>query len=179
MDSSRPGSEPAADPADESADDPADDPALDRIEAQLALLFRRARTYSAEAAASVDPALAPASYAVLAKLVGDGPMRMSDLAASFAVDKAAISRQVRQLVELELVRRTDDPSDRRAQLLAATASATDRVKAAQRHRQQWLRERLGRWPAGEAATLATLLEKFNRTLPPSVPPRSGPAGGRQ
>lgn len=102
-----------------------------------------------------------AAYALLFRLVADGPMRSSALAEAACVDPSTVSRQVAELVKAGLVERVPDPADGRASLLVAT----DRGREAHRARKTRRVETFGRivagWPAADVATLTDLLTRFN------------------
>ena len=134
---------------------------LRRVETQLGALLRRTRTFIAESATHVHPELGPTGYAVLARLVDDGPKRASELVTQFDTDKATISRQTAHLQSLGLVSREPDPADRRAQIISVTAEGRRRVQAARRHNQQRLRHGLQEWEPDQVRQLGRLLEKFN------------------
>ncbi|HMC81173.1 MAG TPA: MarR family transcriptional regulator, partial [Acidimicrobiia bacterium] len=71
-----------------------------------------------------------------------------------------VSRQVRQLEELGLVVRTQDPVDGRAILLEVTEAG---LKALQRMRVEWQKtvaEILESWPQKDRELLGELLERF-------------------
>lgn len=144
---------------------------ITRIQAEVSVLLRRARVYFRDAARDVHPDLQPAAYAILVRLVDDGPVRSSALAEHFATDKGAISRQVAQLEQLGFVRRQPDPDDRRASLIQATAEGTRRCRLAREHNTRSMRELLAQWSPDEIAQLGILLGKFNAGAgTPSVDP---------
>src|SRR5436190_22926822 len=68
----------------------------------------------------IDHRVDRAAYIVLGRVADLGPIRLSDLASVLGLDLSTISRQVRALEDLELVRRTTDPDDRRASRLEPT-----------------------------------------------------------
>ncbi len=57
---------------------------------------------------------------LLGRIVGHGPMRLSDLAGWQGVDKSTMTAQVQRLERRGLVRRRSDADDRRAVLAEAT-----------------------------------------------------------
>ena len=86
------------------------------LEGEFGVLLHRLRRVVADRARAVHPDLTGASYLLLGHLLEHGPMRSSCLVETFGVDKGAVSRQVRQLLDLGLVERRPDPEDGRAQL---------------------------------------------------------------
>jgi DNA-binding MarR family transcriptional regulator len=138
---------------------------IDRIQAEIAVLFRRARVYFRDAAREVHPDLQPSAYAILVRLVVDGPMRASALVDYFATDKGAISRQITQLEDLGFATRTPDPDDRRAHLIKATRVGRRRCQAARERHTRATRELLSHWDPADVDKLGELLERFNTRDP--------------
>ncbi|MEZ0076437.1 MarR family winged helix-turn-helix transcriptional regulator [Planotetraspora sp. GP83] len=131
------------------------------VEQQLSVLFRRARALSAEMGRRVHPDLEPGAYGLLIRLDEVSPARPSDLATYFGVGKATISRQLKALEELGLIRREPDSLDGRAHLLALTEEGKQRLDRARDARQKALRERLDTWPEDEVWLLARMLARLN------------------
>ena len=102
-------------------------------------------------------AIGPASAAALATLDRRGPMRLGELADSEGVTPAALSRVVAGLEREGLVRRTEDPADRRSAFVAATTAGQDLVRAIMAARAAVLVERIAALPAAERRTLADAL----------------------
>ncbi|WP_127479111.1 MarR family winged helix-turn-helix transcriptional regulator [Nocardioides pantholopis] len=145
---------------------------LRTVEREVGVLIRRIKRVIGERARAVDPALQPASYLMLDYLAQHGPMRSSDLAETFNVDKGAISRQVQHLVDLELVERTPDPDDRRAAQVAVSAEAKRRLADVSHERLAWLDQRLGEWDAAELAGFAESLGRYNALLSEPLGPEA-------
>jgi DNA-binding MarR family transcriptional regulator len=142
---------------------------ISRLQAEIAVLFRRARVYFKDAAHDVHPELMPAAYAILVRLVEDGPMRATTLVDYFATDKGAISRQVSQLERLGFVSRVADPEDKRAHIIEATTIGRRRCTAARERHRLVVRERLSSWGPGQVAMLGELLAKFNGSASSTAP----------
>ncbi len=134
------------------------------LEGEVGVMIRRIRRIIRERARAVHPELQPASYLLLGWLAGHGPLRGSALAEQFEIDKGAISRQVQHLEELGLVDRTPDPEDGRAMLVAASATANERLTAVNDERRQWLDERLGSWSDDELTSFVAQLGRYNAAL---------------
>lgn len=135
--------------------------AAESVERELMLLFRRARSLSATAAAVVHPKLDPASYALLLLIQDAGPLRGMDLAERTGLDKSTISRQLASLVELGLLERVPDPDDRRARLLQLSEEGQQRLAYARAVRSKHLRKRFADWPTHDLRELARLLSRLN------------------
>lgn len=137
---------------------------LARIESEVGVVIRRVKRAIAERAREVHPDLHPITYLTLTYVVERGPVRASELAEQFAVDKGAVSRQVQQLVDLDLLRRTPDPDDGRASLLAATDHGRARVAEVMASRRAVFDRRLGDWSAADLASFADALSRYNTAL---------------
>jgi len=134
------------------------------LENEVGVLIRRVRRVIHERARAVHPDLLPASYLMLAHLAEVGPVRSSAVAETFGIDKGAISRQVQNLVDLELIDRSPDPADGRATLLSVTDEARARLGEVTRHRRKHLDERLGDWADDDLSSLVSLLARYNAAL---------------
>jgi DNA-binding MarR family transcriptional regulator len=108
------------------------------LEGEVSVLIRRVRRVIGERARAVHPDLQPASYLILTTIAQDEPVRASVIAESFDIDKGAISRQVKHLVELGLLAATKDPTDARATLLTVTDEARTRLADIVEHRRKYL-----------------------------------------
>ena len=140
------------------------DAALEEIEQQLGLLWRRGRAASLSLARTLHPELDPAGYGLLAILHREGPLRVTDLAATVGVGKPTVSRQVALLEELGLVRKEPDPNDGRAAIVSLTEAGTDHVDTFRQRRHAFFREALGAWEADDVDVLARCLHRLNEAL---------------
>jgi DNA-binding MarR family transcriptional regulator len=143
---------------------PADDVGVELVAGSFALLTRQASLMrlhdlvSARGGLTLERSAYPLLNQILG-LQGHGG-RLSDVAAGLKVAVPTVSRQVRQLEELGLVVRTQDPIDGRAVLLEVTDAGLD---ALQRMRTEWRRtvaEILESWPDKDREILGELLERF-------------------
>lgn len=132
---------------------------------QFGLFFRRAERF--HHSVHLDVAGRPlerAAYGLLSRIASGGPERLSALAADICVDLSTISRQVAALEAAGLVRRTPDPTDRRASLIEATETGAD-VFA--QNRSKWLgalRELLADWTSAERQEFARLFARLNEAM---------------
>jgi DNA-binding MarR family transcriptional regulator len=136
---------------------------LRTVEDELTVLLRRFRTVSWDMAREVHPNLEASAYGLLLWLRRSGPIRLTDLSALLGVSKGTLSRQLRGLETLGLVRREPDPADGRAALLQLTAEGQRRFDEARAGRLGQLRRTLEGWPAGDLAEFARLLHRFNES----------------
>jgi DNA-binding MarR family transcriptional regulator len=116
----------------------------------------------------------------LARLVGDGEHRLSEIAERRGVDQSVISRQVGELEQRGLVCRRPDPSDRRACLVRLTPDGLAALERGRALRQEWLRGALARCPVDDVQATARLVAALADELqdkagepapPPPAPPR--------
>ena len=145
---------------------PADDVGVELVAGSLALLTRQATLMRLHELVSARGGLLleRSAYPLLNQILGlqgsAGGGRLSDVAAGLNVAVPTVSRQVRQLEELGLVVRTQDPIDGRAVLLEVTDAG---IEALQRMRSEWGRtvaEILEPWPEKDREILGELLERF-------------------
>jgi DNA-binding MarR family transcriptional regulator len=146
---------------------PADDVGVEMVAGSLALLTRQASLMRLHDLVSARGGLVleRSAYPLLNQILAlqdpaTGGGRLSDVAAGLKVAVPTVSRQVRQLEELGLVVRTQDPIDGRAILLEVTDAGVD---ALQRMRSEWQRTVAGileSWPHKDRELLGELLERF-------------------
>lgn len=134
------------------------------IEREVRALVHRVRRTSMDNAQLIHPELPISAYAVLLFILDNGPIRAQEIVDSLGVDKATISRQIAQLEEIELVTRSCDPLDRRAQTVALTADGQARIDAVGRQRRSEFMSRLTGWSAADLAQLAANLDRYNSSL---------------
>lgn len=133
----------------------------DRLGGELIRLNRLLERAHARYTAQQGDGLERAAYLLLATLVRTGPQRLSVLADAVHSDVSTVSRQVTQLVRLDLVARQPDPSDGRAALLAATALGVRTFEDKRRRRNQHFAELLVDWSEADRHALSELLGRFN------------------
>lgn len=100
-----------------------------------------------------DAAVGHGALSVLATLLHSGPLRLGTLAEIEGVSAPAMTRIVTSLEDLGHVRRTPDPADRRAQLVAVTASGDELVSQGRSQRLRALEARLARLSAADRRRL--------------------------
>ncbi|MFJ4964438.1 MarR family winged helix-turn-helix transcriptional regulator [Streptomyces sp. NPDC088729] len=102
----------------------------------------------------------PAITVLLALGGSDGPLRVGEIADRVQLAGPHVTRQVQALERRGLVRRIDDPHDKRARLIEATArgrEATDRYTASMIG---WFTETISHWPEQDRADLGRLLTRL-------------------
>ncbi|MGA7206867.1 MAG: MarR family transcriptional regulator [Specibacter sp.] len=135
--------------------------AIETLEIQLSLLWRRARVVSHSLTRSVHPELEPAAYGLLAVLMNQGAMRLTELAKCIGVGKPSVSRQISFLEGVGLVQKEADPRDGRAQLIELTPEGLAKMRSVHAGRQEAFHKLLEHWDPAELTTLAALLAKLN------------------
>ncbi|ATB34964.1 MarR family transcriptional regulator [Cystobacter fuscus] len=146
-------------------DDDVREQLLASVGEQLGALLSAARTLTAASAAQVHPDLQPAAFHVVRWLHAFGPAHAGAIAEGVAMDKSAVSRLIRDLKEVGLLRAAPDPEDRRATILSLTPLGEKRMKKAFEQKGQVFLQRTAHWSTDELATFAELLRRFN-TPPP-------------
>lgn len=134
------------------------------LEAQLRVLSRRVRRAVAERACALDPQIGEVGYAVADQLYRLGEQRQRDLVASLAIEKAAVSRAITQLVDLGLATREVDPADGRGHVVALTDVARDRLGALLRERRSWFLEKMAGWSTEDLDAFVGMLERYNTSI---------------
>lgn len=145
------------------------DSALRTLDVEFGELFVQIRQVTKDTAERLQPGLLPGGYIAFTAIVRRGPITLSRLADELAVDKALASRTVRQLEDHGLVRRTEDPNDRRLVLLAPTPEGVERLAAARSGIRHELRASLDTWSVHDIERLAGLLHALQSGEPPTHP----------
>ena len=131
--------------------------AVRALEAEFGELISRMRRVLADNAQRVSPGMLPGAYKVFTTIVRREGITLSALAESLMADKGQISRTVRELEDLGLVRRTPDPEDGRSSLLSPTAEGLERLAEARAPQESVLLDTLEAWSIDEIRNLARLL----------------------
>ena len=127
-------------------------------------MVRRIRRVIADRARAVHPDLAPSTYLMLAYVAENGPLRASEIADQFDIDKGAVSRQITHLTDLELLARVSDPEDGRAMLVSVSEEGRSRLADVSGRRRAWLDSQLGDWSEAELSGFVESLGRYNRAL---------------
>ena len=107
--------------------------------------------------------LSPSLSSALTTVGVHGPLTPSELADRERIKRPTATRLVAKLEELGLVTRTQDPTDGRAWLVAATRDGHELLKRLRTRKTAYLAKRLDRLDADEVATLdeaAAILERL-------------------
>ena len=90
----------------------------------------------------------------------NGGIRLGELADRLLVDAPTVTRRVQQLETRQLVRRQNDPLDKRAQLVQLTPAGVRLLERAIAAYHRWLEGVVAGWSEDERTQLAQLLERF-------------------
>jgi DNA-binding MarR family transcriptional regulator len=135
----------------------------ERVEREMSLLIRQARSLMMSSASQVHADLELSAYLTLRLLDAEGPVRASVIGERFALDKSTVSRQLSRLIEWGLVERAPDPTDGRAHLVGITPNGHERLTDISTQRRHDLHQLLTTWGASDIAEFGRLLEQFNQT----------------
>jgi DNA-binding MarR family transcriptional regulator len=141
---------------------PADDVGVELVAGSLAMLTRQASLMRLHELVSNRGGLTleRSAYPLLNQILALQGGRLSDIAAGLKVAVPTVSRQVRQLEELGLVVRTQDPIDGRAILLEVTPAGLDALQRMMGEWRKTVAEILQSWPEKDREILGELLERF-------------------
>jgi len=139
---------------------------LDGISRSLGRFLRlgASRKVHARQAAAAGVVVSQPGFALLARIVEDGPLPLGELSARTDMDPGATSRQVRVLEDEGLVERRGRDGDARVSEIQATPAGRAvrrRIKDVQdRH----MEDVLAGWSEADRRTFATLLDRFVEDL---------------
>jgi len=109
-------------------------------------------------------ALSPSQVSALASVDEFGPLRISALAAFESVGAPVATRIVASLEELDLLKRTDDPEDKRASLVELSVHGRDVLGALWSERTIGLSSRLERLTPAERNRLELALPALEKLV---------------
>jgi DNA-binding MarR family transcriptional regulator len=104
------------------------------------------------------------AYGLLARLVHDGPLRMTALAEAVHADPSTVSRQVGALIRHGLVARRADPEDGRASILVPTCDGERVFEDNRRRHNENMAGILSEWSVEDVRSLAELLTRLNTDI---------------
>lgn len=102
---------------------------------------------------------------VLMRLGDGGPMNQATLAGLLGYAPRSVTETVDALERDGMVERCDDPSDRRARIVALTPAGHDALAAARITRRKAMDQTFGQLSPDERRTLAALLATIRTNLP--------------
>lgn len=137
------------------------DSLMQEVEKEFSIMAVKARNAIRKRSQEIHPELQPLGYRVLSILVRQQAQQQIELAAELQVDKATMSRTIKQLQDQGLVTRKADPNDGRAMLVSITDTAHEAWLVSGKHARNLLRERLSTWTPEEISRFADLLSRLN------------------
>lgn len=140
------------------------EPLMAEVEKEFSIMVVNARNAIRRRALSIHPELQPLGYRVLSILVRQQAQQQIVLAEELQVDKATISRTIKQLQAQGLVTRVADPNDGRAMLVSITDAAAEAWFASGAQARELLRERLSQWDPEEIRRFSDLLGRLNASV---------------
>ncbi len=117
--------------------------------------------------------LTPSQWSLLVTIEAFGPLRLSELAVRELVKPSTLTRSVAWLADRGLVDRVEDPTDRRAVVVSASAAGRRLVSGLFEHGQAEFAKRLDRLPADQRRAIERAMPVLNR-LVNTVPADLGP-----
>jgi DNA-binding MarR family transcriptional regulator len=128
--------------------------------AALNALLSQSRALTAQAATTFHSELQPAAFHIALWLNAFGPAKPSAVAQAVGMDRSAASRLIRELVRLELIVASTDPSDRRSVVLSLTVDGRRRLEVAMQAKGATFRQRVASWSEEDLLLLADLLKRL-------------------
>lgn len=131
------------------------------LEDAFARMVRQHRQVITRQAAALKPGLSAGAMKAFITLCNAGTMTPSTLAEHLLLDRAQVSRMVRDLEDEGLITREPDPVDRRSALLTATEEGRARLDAVRGGPAgEGLRADLAHWDREDIRTLVRLLGRL-------------------
>ena len=139
---------------------------MDQLDEATAEVLRASRALLGVVARSVAPVLdrvtIPQFRVLVVLSTSDGPVRSGDLAAALGVHPSTFTRTADRLVASSLVRRAENPENRRETLIELTSDGTDIVAQVTDRRQREIRSVLARVEPGERDLVLQAMTVFAR-----------------
>lgn len=152
--------------ADVEASEGARTAAVRALEAEFSELITHFRRLIMDNANRVSPGMLPGAYKTFTTIARCGSVTSSALAERMLVDKGQLSRTVRDLEELELIRRSPDPSDGRSSLLSLTSHGEAKLLEAREPQEGMLMRNLADWSVADIDSLTRLLHALSSGATP-------------
>lgn len=141
-----------------------DDHLLNALENEFTIVLLHARQTLLRRAKEIHPDLQAPGYRILSILIREDAQQQGYLAESLQLDKATISRLVKQLEGQGLISRVTDPSDGRAQLVSISDMAREAWVSTGESVRQRLHDRLNEWSPVDVQRFTDLLHRLNESI---------------
>ncbi len=136
---------------------------LNSLEREMSVFVRRAlRLFWSEQ--RDEEVLGRWNYALLLRLLDEGPLRVGEVARRFGIDKSTASRHLGKLEEEGLVEAVADERDARSVLLRVTPRGEAHLNDVRQARMQPIRRLFDTWPREDQEELSRLLARLNEDL---------------
>lgn len=122
----------------------------------LDVLMNVGRRFRRRAGTTIDPG----SFWLLRILAGDGPVRVTELAAAAGLDASTVSRHLTALHRAGLVERVPDPDDRRARQVQVSGTGRLALDEGLAQRRALLERSLSDWSDDEVEQLHTMITRM-------------------
>lgn len=133
------------------------------VEGEFMFMAGKFRRLIARRAERLSPGLLPGSFKVFTTIALEGPITATAVAEQLLLDKSQLSRTVADLESRDLIVRSPDPGDRRAQLLEATEQARLDLDALRADPSEVsMRAKLTSWDVSDIQRLGDLLHALNQ-----------------
>jgi DNA-binding MarR family transcriptional regulator len=143
------------------------DAAMDGVIAVFDRMMHKLMADHAPEMTAIDLTMSQAKALYL--VIAAGELRMSDLAARLGITSSTATGLVDRMVELGLLTRHEEPSDRRQVVVAPTAEADATVEHFRELNSRRMREMLLRVPAADLAVVERALRILDAALPEPAP----------
>ena len=141
-----------------AADFPYRSPLLANLSALI--LLWESPSLQGEILAKSGEALDQPAHSTLRHLLAWGPMRPTALADALGTGASYVSKIVRRLEQDGLVKRSTDPTDRRASLITLTAKGEEAARGVYELGDRMISEVLSGWSASDVRRYTELTERF-------------------
>lgn len=142
------------------------DRAISDLEVEFGELFGRMRRLYAAVAHSVDPRMHPGHYKIFSTIGRGDAANVSSMAESLHIDKAQVSRAVRELEDFGLVARLPNPADGRASILSLSPLGAERLALVRSPDSNSLVQPLKQWDVADINHLTRLLRALTTSQRP-------------
>lgn len=140
--------------------------AVRALEAEFSELITHFRRLITDNANRVSPGMLPGAYKTFTTIARCGSVTSSALAERMLVDKGQLSRTVRDLEDLGLIRRSPDPNDGRSSLLSLTLHGEAKLLEAREPQEGMLMRNLSDWSVDDIDSLTRLLHALSSGATP-------------
>lgn len=129
---------------------------------QFGIMLINARKKIKSQAAAIHPDLQITGFKALTIIFKFESISQVMLAQEIGIDKAVMSRTIKQLEELSLIMRSKDPLDRRSSLIMLTADGVSHMETNREQGRQEVFKNMSTWDLEEINRFTDLLSRLNK-----------------